>query len=134
MHQARFRERVIRAYGSQCAICGLSYGELLDAAHIIPDNEPSGEPIVPNGLALCRLHHAAFDRYFMGVRPDYIIEVRPDILEDSDGPTLQHAIQGLHGQSIFLPKKADQRPSKERLSFRYKRFLEVVDANSVHPN
>ena len=134
MHQARFREWVIMAYGSRCALCGLPYGELLDAAHIIPDNEPSGEPIVTNGLALCRLHHAAFDRYFLGVRPDYIIEIRPDVLEDSDGPTLQHAIQALHGQSIFLPKSTAQRPSKESLSVRYKRFLEVAAANNADPN
>ena len=134
VYQAGFRERIIRAYGSRCALCGLPYGELLDAAHIIPDNEPSGEPIVTNGLALCRLHHAAFDRYFLGVRPDYIIEIRPDVLEDSDGPTLQHAIQALHGQSIILPKSAAQRPSKESLSVRYKRFLEVADANNVDPN
>jgi hypothetical protein len=36
--------------------------ELLDAAHILPDGHPKGEPVVPNGLALCKLHHAAFDR------------------------------------------------------------------------
>ena len=134
MHQAGFRERVIKAYGSRCALCGLPYGELLDAAHIIPDNEPSGEPIVTNGLALCRLHHAAFDRYFLGVRPDYVIEIRPDVLGDSDGPTLQHAIQALHGHSVFLPRSAAQRPSKESLSVRYKRFLEVVAAKNVDPN
>lgn len=29
-------------------------------------------------LALCKLHHAAFDRYFLGVRPDYVLQVRPD--------------------------------------------------------
>ena len=134
MHQAAFRQRVISAYGSQCALCGLPYRELLDAAHIIPDNEPLGEPIVTNGLALCRFHHAAFDRNFLGVRPDYIIEIRPDVLEDSDGPTLQHAIQALHGQSILLPKSAAQRPSIESLSVRYERFLEVVAAKNVDPN
>ena len=134
MHQAAFRQRVISAYGSQCALCGLPYEALLDAAHIIPDNEPSGEPIVTNGLALCRLHHAAFDRYFLGVRPDYIIEIRPDVLEDSDGPTLQYAIQALHGQSIFLPQSAVQHPSTESLSVRYKRFLEVAAANNIDPN
>ena len=131
MHQAAFRQQVISAYGSQCALCGLPYGELLEAAHIIPDNEPSGESIVTNGLALCRLHHAAFDRYFLGVRPDYIIEIRPDVLEDSDGPTLQYAIQALHGQSIFLPQSAAQHPSTESLSVRYKRFLEFVATNNV---
>lgn len=131
MHQAGFREQVITAYDNQCALCGLRYIELLDAAHIIPDNEPLGEPIVTNGLALCRLHHAAFDRYILGVRPNYIIEIRPDVLKNSDGPTLKHAIQALHGQSIVLPRRPAQRPSQEALSVRYKRFLEVVATNTV---
>ena len=128
LHQGAFRERVLRAYRHQCAFCRLRHSELLDAAHIIPDTEPEGDPIVPNGLSLCRLHHAAFDRFFLGVRPDFIIEVRPDVLEESDGPTLQHAIQGLHGQSIILPRSVADHPAAELLSQRYDRFLEVAGA------
>ena len=60
LHQAAFRERVLDAYQDQCSLCRLRHRELLDAAHIIPDSDPDGEPVVPNGLALCKLHHAAF--------------------------------------------------------------------------
>ena len=126
LHQSRFRERVLRAYRHQCAFCRLRHGELLDAAHIIPDNEPGGQPTVNNGLSLCRLHHATFDRFFVGVRPDGIIEVRSDILEEFDGPTLQHAIQGLHAQPIAFPRKPEERPSEELLAARYDRFREVA--------
>ena len=70
IHQGAFQERVIRAYRHQCAFCTLGYRELLDAAHIIPDSELRGEPVVSNGMSLCRLHHAAFDRLFLGVHPD----------------------------------------------------------------
>ena len=62
VHQRTFRERVLHAYQEQCALCKLHHEELLDAAHIIPGSEPDGEPMVPNGMALCKLHHAAFDR------------------------------------------------------------------------
>jgi len=41
--------------------------ELLDAAHITPDTHPEGEPIVSNGLSLCKLHQAAFDRFFFTI-------------------------------------------------------------------
>ena len=126
LHQRAFRELVLRAYRSQCALCRLRHSELLDAAHIIPDTEPEGEPVVRNGIALCRLHHAAFDRFFLAVRPDHIIEVRQDLLEESDGPTLEHAIQGLHGQRIVLPTKLADRPDIGFLSERYERFLEVA--------
>ena len=128
LHQRAFRERVLLAYRNQCALCRLRHIELLDAAHIVPDTEPEGEPVVRNGIALCRLHHAAFDRFFLAVRPDRIIEVRPDILEESDGPTLQHAIQGLHGQPIVLPKRLTDQPAVQFLSERYERFLEVATA------
>ena len=128
LHQRAFRELVLRAYRNQCALCRLRHSELLDAAHIIPDTEPEGEPVVQNGIALCRLHHAAFDRFFLAVRPDHIIVVRPDVLEEIDGPTLEHAIQGLHGQRIILPAKPAERPDTDFLSERYERFLEVAMA------
>lgn len=125
LHQRKFRERVLEAYRRQCAFCHLRHEELLDAAHIVPDRQPLGDPIVCNGLSLCALHHGAFDRNIVGLRPDYVIEVRPDILRERDGPTLAHAIQGLHGQSIILPKAIAQRPDPERLALRYGQFRQA---------
>src|SRR5690606_12988074 len=58
IHQRAFRERVLRAYQEQCALCRLRHEQLLDAAHIIPDKEPEGRATVTNGLALCKFHHA----------------------------------------------------------------------------
>jgi len=122
LHQRAFRERVLDAYRRQCAFCRLRHEELLDAAHIIPDAEPEGEPVVRNGVALCNLHHAAFDRFFVGVRPDYIIEVRPDILKEGDGPTLKYAIQQLHGIRIQIPRRSEQHPDPKLLAHRYNQF------------
>lgn len=127
LHQRAFRERVLEAYRRQCAFCRLRHEELLDAAHIIPDTAPEGEPVVTNGLALCNLHHAAFDRFFIGVRPDYIIEIRPDILLEGDGPTLRHAIQGLHGQRIVLPARSVHRPDLALLARRYDQYRENAE-------
>lgn len=129
LHQRAFRERVLEAYHHQCALCRLRHDELLDAAHIISDSEPEGEPVVSNGLSLCRLHHAAFDRFFLGVRPDYVIQVRSDLLGETDGPTLQHAIQELHGKRIILPSRRANHPSVSRLTLRYERFLELAAAS-----
>lgn len=125
LHQRSFRERVLEAYRRQCAFCNFRHEEMLDAAHIIPDADARGEPVVRNGLALCTLHHSAFDRYFLGVRPDYVIEVRSDILAESDGPTLVHAIQALNGRRIFVPKEIALQPDKDLLAMRYDRFREA---------
>ena len=126
LHQRAFRERVLQAYRNQCALCRLRHVELLDAAHIIPDADELGEPVVPNGISLCRLHHSAFDRFFLTIRPDFIIEVRSDILEEEDGPTLRHAIQGIHGQHIVLPARKSLHPAASHLEQRYARFTEMA--------
>ncbi len=121
LHQRAFRERVLDAYRHQCAFCRFRHEELLDAAHIVPDAD-EGEPVVTNGLALCKLHHAAFDRYFLGVRPDYVVQVRPDLLDEADGPTLVHGIQALHGTRISMPRRPTLQPDQHSLKIRYEIF------------
>lgn len=125
MHQQAFRARVLEAYREQCAMCRLRHAELLDAAHIVPDAESGGVAAVRNGLSLCTLHHAAFDRLVIGVRPDLVIEVRADVLEEVDGPMLKHGLQGLHGKRLHVPRSQHLRPGHELLEERYARFRKV---------
>jgi putative restriction endonuclease len=122
LHQRSFRERVLAAYRSQCSLCRLRHEELLDAAHIMPDNLPAGEPEISNGIALCKLHHAAFDSFIVGVSPDYIIHVRQDVLEEIDGPILQYGLQQLNETRIILPTTKSQWPNQEALRWRFDRF------------
>jgi putative restriction endonuclease len=123
LHQASFRERVLKAYNERCALCHLGHRELLDASHILPDSDPRGEPVVSNGLALCKIHHTAFDRHFLGIRPDSVIEIRQDLLEEVDGPMLQHGLKNLHGARLSLPRNPAHRPNRDALSTRYEQFL-----------
>ncbi|MBL8097874.1 MAG: HNH endonuclease, partial [Anaerolineales bacterium] len=122
LQQRSFREKVLDAYKSQCAFCKLKHRELLDASHIIPDNLPEGKSTIENGLSLCKLHHAAYDSFIIGVTPDYVIKVREDILEEEDGPVLQHGLKGLHQTKLILPNSKSHYPSKESLEWRYSRF------------
>jgi putative restriction endonuclease len=122
LHQREFRERVVRAYQHHCAICRLRRDELLEAAHIVPDANPLGVPAVPNGLALCNLHHAAFDAHLIGIRPDYVVEVRKDVLKEKDGPMLIHGLQGFHGVSLFVPHRPASRPDRRLLDERFAAF------------
>ncbi len=122
LHQQSFRERVLTAYNQQCSICQLRHGELLDAAHIVPDRDPEGDPIVNNGIALCKLHHAAFDASILGVSPDYVVEIREDILMEKDGPMLEHGLQRLNGSRLVLPRKSIHWPDRDRLAERYEVF------------
>jgi len=122
MHQQAFRERVLRAYREHCAVCRLRHSELLEAAHILPDTHERGEPVVSNGLALCSLHHAAFDRNILGVRPDLVVEIRDDILREVDGPMLIHGLQGFQGNRILIPRSEIHRPNRDFLAERYELF------------
>jgi putative restriction endonuclease len=125
LHQAAFRVRVIRAYRDRCALCRLRHRELLDAAHITPDIDPEGEPLISNGLALCKLHHAAFDAFFFAVDPDMVVRVHPRILDETDGPMLVVGLQQIEGQRILLPSRPEQWPNRDRLARRFDRFLQA---------
>lgn len=122
LHQRSFRERVLRAYREQCAICSLHHEELLEAAHILPDNHPQGEPSISNGIALCKIHHAAYDRHILGIRPDLVVELRTDILKEIDGPMLRYGLQEFHGASLSIPRKMELRPNPKFLEERYAMF------------
>jgi putative restriction endonuclease len=125
LHQAAFRERVLLAYRRTCSMCRLRHEELLDPAHILPDTHPLGLPTVSNGLALCKLHHAAFDVNIVGVRPDLVLEVRHDVLAEIDGPMLQHGLQGLQGSRLVVPHAVTNRPNPSSLEERYELFRQA---------
>ena len=110
LHQASFREAVIMAYNGRCALSGLPEPLLLDAAHIVADaNERLGQPVVPNGLPLSKIHHAAFDAHLIGIDSDYRLHVSERLLRQHDGPMLK-ALTRLNGGTIHLPNRAKDRP------------------------
>ena len=126
LHQASFREAVIAAYDGRCALSGLPEQRLLDAAHIISDkNERLGQPIVPNGLPLSKIHHAAFDAYLIGIDPDYRLHVSDRLLDQNDGPMLE-ALKQIDGEALRLPNRAKDRPDRDRLAIRFERFKAVA--------
>ncbi|MHA6627839.1 HNH endonuclease [Pseudonocardia sichuanensis] len=123
LHQPVFRATVLRAYETRCAVCALRHAQLLDAAHIVPDREEGGIAAVRNGLALCKIHHAAYDSSVLGIRPDLVVEIRADLLEEIDGPMLEHGLKGRHGQPLMaLPRARAERPDRELLDQRYASF------------
>jgi putative restriction endonuclease len=107
-------------------VCRLRRDELLEAAHIVPDADPRGAPSVTNGLALCTLHHTAFDRHVTGITPDYVVKVRRDILEEEDGPMLIHGLQGFHGSRLRIPHQQASRPDRQLLEERCERFRDAM--------
>lgn len=103
LHQAAFRDLVLAAYDHRCAISNLPNlpdDHLLDAAHIMADaHELLGQPVVANGIALSRTHHAAFDNLLIGIDPDGRVHVSERLLMLHDGPLLKQSLKACAGVS-----------------------------------
>jgi hypothetical protein len=79
-----FRLAVIEAYDYRCSVCGMKLKSPNDqnweveAAHIVP-HSALGKDDIWNGLALCRLHHWAFDVGWFTLSDDYVLHVSSKI-------------------------------------------------------
>ena len=124
-HQPVFRSTVMLAYETRCAVCRLPFGKLLDAAHIRSDAD-GGAATVTNGLALCKIHHGAFDANIIGIDPEYRIHVRDEVLQTFDGPTLQHSIKEMNGETLRqLPARKAEQPDRALLAERFETFRQA---------
>lgn len=70
-----FKARILTSYNHRCAFCGIQL-QLIDAAHIVPVQH-EGTDETSNGVALCALHHRAFDRNLVTFNTDYQILANP---------------------------------------------------------
>lgn len=122
LHQQQFRVDVLRAYRSRCAICALREASLVEAAHIISDAQPEGVAAVINGIALCAIHHLAYDRNVLGIDPSGVVHIADRLLREQDGPMLRTGLQGFHGARIVHPRRPEDRPDPMRLAMRFDEF------------
>lgn len=109
-----FASRVKKIYGYQCAFCGAERytpngNPEVEAAHIKPVSE--GGPDHPkNGIALCRLHHWAYDNGWVDITATFHIQVI-----GPEGRPEYDEFKHLKGQKIDLPDDEDLRPAKKYL-------------------
>lgn len=108
-----FRNRVLTAYAFRCAMCGLQL-DLVEAAHIIPVSHEQSTDETSNGVALCVLHHVAFDKALVGLGTDYSVSVNDsamqrlrDIRRDSGMDRFIKTLRPL----ILLPPAMSDRPN-----------------------
>jgi putative restriction endonuclease len=123
LHQPAFRARVLSAYETKCAVCRLGHGRLLDAAHITPDNDETSSTSVSNGLSLCKIHHTAYDINIVGIDADYTVHIRQDILNETDGPMLEHGIKEMDKIKLWVPTTQGEKPDPARLEQRFLKFI-----------
>lgn len=118
VRSAGFRRIVTEAYDYQCAACGfrviMDDLVLVDAAHLIPF-ETTADDDPRNGMALCKNHHWAMDRYLIAPGPDGKWHVSPDLDDRIHG---QREILSLASRNIILPVKDKYKPKQESLEWR----------------
>jgi hypothetical protein len=115
-----FRQAVVEAYEFRCAVCGLKINSPdsltweVEAAHIVP-NRFRGRDDIWNGIALCRLHHWAFDVGWFTLHDDYriLLSSRASSLPPDFGKIGHYDfVRGLSGKnvSLGLPTREEIRP------------------------
>jgi predicted restriction endonuclease len=120
-----FRQAVVEAYSCRCAVCGLKLNSPdalsweVEAAHIVPHHS-MGRDDIWNGLALCHLHHWAFDVGWFTLRDDYVIEVstQADYLPPDCGRLGDYEfVRALSHRTgrILLPEKNEIHPHQNAL-------------------
>ena len=82
----------------------------------------TGSATVVNGIALCAIHHLAYDRNLMGIDPTGVVHIASRLLDEIDGPMLSNGLQSFHGGRLLLPQRKADRPDPVRLELRYDRF------------
>jgi putative restriction endonuclease len=107
-----FRERVLNSYAYRCAMCGIQL-ELVEAAHIVPVQVPGSTDETSNGLALCSLHHLAYDKALVTVSDDYHVLVssqeKARLREMGYDEGMESFVANLR-QLILLPPDVRDRP------------------------
>jgi putative restriction endonuclease len=104
-----FIESVREAYNQTCVVCGSSREAPdgrpeVEAAHIYPKSE-GGADDVRNGVALCRLHHWAFDTGWLAFTDDHEILVKD--VPEREG---YYQFKQLEGNSLVLPEEGGVEP------------------------
>jgi putative restriction endonuclease len=123
LHQPVFRATVMRGVPNK--LCGLLDSTRTTAGCRAHHRRLRGSrhASVRNGMALCKIHHAAVDSHILGVRPDLVVEIREDLLREHDGPMLEHGLKQRHNQKLLvLPRRRADLPDPDLLELRFHAF------------
>jgi putative restriction endonuclease len=109
VRDAAFTAVVREAYNETCAICGSKRESPagtpeVEASHIYPKRK-DGSDDPRNGIALCKLHHWAFDTGWLSISDDYTI-----LVKDAPERNGYDEFERLAGNSIQLPDDEDKNP------------------------
>jgi putative restriction endonuclease len=109
--QGTFRVAVTEAYDQACAVTTDHSLPGLEAAHIRPYAD-GGAHEVRNGLLLRTDLHRLFDKGYVTVTPEHLLEVSPRLADEWHNGKIYYAY---HGGRVHVPPSAADRPDTELL-------------------
>ena len=125
--QKIFREALLHLYG-KCSMCGLTFVDALQAAHILPwpncsDNEKTD---VRNGLLLCAVHHSLFDSNWISVSNTNKINFSDMAMADGPYSTMDlNLTVRLNNKKLHLPENRKNWPRHDY----FQRRRKLLDGN-----
>lgn len=111
-----FRNRIIEAYESKCAVCGYQVrkgNQLvgLEAAHI-KWHQAGGPDTENNGVALCSMHHKLYDYGLLTIDTELMVKVST---KANGAFGLKEWLLNYHGRRINLPHSTSIYPEPQFL-------------------
>lgn len=117
-----FRGAVLNNFGGRCGVTQLAVRELLIASHILPWKSHAAERLnVRNGLALSRLHDAAFDQGLISFDGHYRLLLSPRLKDALPQRSIAENFGAYVGLPLRLPDEAAW-PNEDFLAEHRKRF------------
>lgn len=129
-----FRGRILTAYEYSCAVCGFDVrlGNqviALEAAHI-QWHQAGGPDEEVNGLALCSLHHKAFDLGAFTIYTDRLIVVS----EQAHGQRgFDEWLMRFHGRPIRVPVRDSYLPAEGHLAWHKRQVFKSPSRQLGYP-
>ncbi len=116
--QRIFRQTLLETYQGRCAMCGLTFEECLDAAHLKSWQKclPAERLDPANGVLLCATHHRLFDAGLITLGESLrVVYFDPAMKHGEFSEIDKKTVAALHGRPAFLPSKRRHWPSLDFL-------------------
>ena len=124
VNQRFFRDAVMAAYQNTCCVSGVKISSLLEACHISPWAEDVINRTNPkNGLCLNSFFHKAFDNNMFAITPDYIIDIKPQLIDSVSDDAFKNYLINISGREMILPEKFV--PDVELLAQHYENYNKI---------
>ena len=122
-----FRRKILDLYDCQCAACGLRIRlpqtddlTFVDAAHLIPFTSSFNDHPT-NGIALCKNHHWAMDRFLIAPCPAGVWKVSSTLVaRRSPG---EKELLDLQNEPVLKPSEKAFYPTESALNWRCERLV-----------